>query len=387
MKVLSPKEAALLARGVYRLREDSISTIHDRGQQLGCEGMFTADDDAKFQGKTGALAWKRLTGCGYIATGEGLHAGEVLVATRGTAMAVDWLSNLNIGLQFGPGGYLVHAGFNEVWKSFKNELDAFLKNRNPSRIHCVGHSLGGALAALNADYFSSNGVAEVCLYTFGAPRSGDGLYARSLTHRLGARQIFRVSHPADPVPMIPLFPFWHLPHDRKGIQLSGSEGALISVGAHSMEGSYIPAMSDQTWTSLTAGSGGDDEIQVKSWLESAAQGKGSFLVGSASLLTMIGRALKWLLAAARDVLLGAIGCSLAVGATVLDQLAWLLSRGASLSKELGKHITTLLSAIFAFLGRKLAQAVDLGVAFVRWVLDLLYSALSGWARRALNVTV
>src|SRR5699024_9322989 len=114
----------------------------------------------------------KLSGFGYIAAGKGAHAGEVLVATRGTATRYDWLSNLNVAMQAGPGGTLVHAGFNEVWKSFAADVSAFLRGRNPSVVHCVGHSLGGALATLTADACSSAGIGELRLYTFGSPRVG-----------------------------------------------------------------------------------------------------------------------------------------------------------------------------------------------------------------------
>ena len=44
MGLLTPSEAAAIARGVYRLREDSVSAVHERGQTLGCEGLFALGD-------------------------------------------------------------------------------------------------------------------------------------------------------------------------------------------------------------------------------------------------------------------------------------------------------------------------------------------------------
>jgi len=384
--ILTPSNAAAIARGVYRLREDSVSTVHDRGQTLGCEDMFSVTDDSRFEGRSGGLAWKRLSGFGYIADGVGPYAGEVLVATRGTAMSLDWLSNLNIGMQFGPGGFPVHAGFHDVWKSYQADLRTFFRGRNPSRVHCVGHSLGGALASLNADYLTANAVADVALYTFGSPRTGDGLFARSLTRRVTPAKLYRVAHPADPVPMIPLFPFWHLPHNRVGLTIARTDSALISVGAHSMEGSYIPGVTNRDWSGLARGDNGADEsARAKSWLEQAAEGKSSVLKGSARALTMIGSALRWLLARARDLLVGAIGVTLTAGATVLDQLAWLLSKGAQLSKELAGGVKTLVGAIFRFLGRAVSATVSITVTFLRWVLDLLFTSLRAVAVRALAI--
>ena len=257
---------------------------------------------------------------------------------------------------------------------------------NPSRIHCVGHSLGGALAALNADLLTAGKVADVVLYTFGSPRTGDSLFAKSLTRRIGAGQIYRVSHPADPVPMIPLFPYWHLPYGLSGLGIAATSNALINVGAHSMEPSYIPGVRDHSWATLGyGGARADDDLKIKGWLERAVDGRGSFTMGSARLLSMIGRALRWLLAMAGKMVMGGIGLTVTMGATVLDQLAWLLGHAAQLSKEIGFGLVGLIGAIFGFLGRKIVGAMDVTTAFLRWVLELLYSSLQAVAQRALSL--
>ena len=385
MSLLTPGEAAAIADGVYLLIDHSVAELHERQEPIGCEGLFTVGDSGKFTGKSGGLMFKKISGFGYVAAGEGRYAGDLLIATRGTKINIDWLSNLNIGMQLGPGGRPVHAGFNEVWKSAAPEIRAMLHGRNPTRIHCVGHSLGGALAALNADFLSAGAVADVALYTFGAPRAGDGLFAHALTKRVTPQKIFRVSHPADPVPMIPLFPFWHLPFGQDGMTISKTSSALVSVGAHSMKRSYGPGVAEHSWATLGHGGGAasDESLRVKSWLESAASGKGGLAMGSATLLTMIGTALKWLLAKAGKLVMGGVGVALTASATVMDQLAWLLGQAASLSKEIGSQLKGLIGAIFRFLGRTTVGVVDVTVAFVRWVLALLFQSLRTVAMRAL----
>lgn len=386
MSTLTPSQAAIMARGVYRLRENSVTTMRDRGQTLGCEGMFSVDDSSRFQGRSGALLWKPLSGFGYMAAGEGSYQGELLLVTRGTAMQADWLSNINVGMQRGPSGQLVHAGFNEVWKSFATELRAFLNGRNPSVIHCVGHSLGGALATLNADLLSSMGAAQVKLYTFGCPRTGAVPLSRSLTRRLTSANIHRVYHHSDPVPMIPIFPFQHIPNDTAGLAVSSADAGLISVAAHGMEASYIPAMEGQTWASLAnAQTSPQTDQNTRSWLEQAATNQGGILMGSAKVLTMIGRALTWILKQAGKLMVGVFGTVLTVGATLVDQLAWMLSKAADLSKEMGGHIKSLVMAIMRFLGKATNAAIDLSTAFLRWVLDLLFSSLRAVAVRALDM--
>lgn len=379
MAVLNPSQAAAIASGVYQLRESSVAELREIQAPLGCEGLFAVADDGRFMGRSGGAMFKKISGFGYVAAGEGAHAGEMLIVTRGTAQTVDWLSNLNIGMQIGPSSHLVHAGFHEVWKSFKQDIFDFLRNRNPSRIHCVGHSLGGALAMLNADALSAQGL-PVSVYTFGAPRTGDVFFSRSMTQRLGAGNIHRVSATSDPVPMIPLFPFCHMPFDGAGNVIKSA--GLVSVAAHNMKRSYIPGVRDHTWQTLADASRPDEEQNVKSWLEQAAEGRGSILMGSASALTMIGKALRWLLSRVRDLLVGAVGVTLTASATVLDQLAWLLAKGAALSKEVAGHVKSLIKAVFRFLGRATQAVTDLTVGFLRWVLDLLFSSVRAVAERA-----
>ncbi len=72
-------------------------------------------------------------------------------------------------------------------------------------IHCVGHSLGGALATLAANWLKSfpEVNAKVHLYTFGAPRVGGKSFSMNATQRLDS--IFRCVNGADPVPKVPVY--------------------------------------------------------------------------------------------------------------------------------------------------------------------------------------
>jgi len=382
MHILTPETAAAIADGVYLLQNDDLATLKQFGRTLGCEGRFTVPANGRFEGRSGALLWKPLSGFGYVAMGEGAHAGEMLLATRGTAMLADWVTDAAIAVQRGPGGLPVHAGFNETWKSFAPALREFLRGRNPSRVHCIGHSLGGALAMLNADFLTSNGVADVALYTFGAPRTGDGVFAHSLTARVGAEKVFRVSNPVDPVAMIPLFPFWHLPFGGRGHVIQRTADLPISFAGHSMVKSYVPGVAGKDWGALH--DPGTSALDVSAWLRHSAQGHGSFLIGSARLLAMIADALGWLMKTAGKVVLGSINLQLSVGLTVLDQVAWLLSRAAHLSAQIGLHVKALISAISRFLGRKTLEVGDVTVSFLRWLLGLLFNSLRAAAQRALT---
>jgi triacylglycerol lipase len=88
---------------------------------------------------------------------------------------------------------------------------------------------------------------------------------------------------------------------------------------------------------------------------------------------------------AKDVLVGAIGTALAVGATVIDQIACLLSRAAAACETIATHVTTLIGAIFRSLGRTAQAGVSITAAFLRWCLDLLSTSVHAVALRALSL--
>jgi triacylglycerol lipase len=382
MANLTPGQAAAIARGVYLLRKDSVETVlsdNAATNPLGIDGLF--GQSSRFSGTSGALMFKPLTGFGFVAAGTGPFAGDLLIATRGTAKSADWLTDFNVGMQIGPGGHVVHAGFNETWKSFAPELREFLRGRNPARIHCVGHSLGGALAFLNADFITANRIADVRLYTFGAPRTGQYPFGRQLTDRVRPENIFRVSNPCDPVPMIPLFPFFHVPFGEEGLQVGRTSNMPISPSAHFMLESYVPGVLGKSWSDLRVRTPDDREVQ--GWFENFAQGSGGFVMGTAKLLDMIARALAWMLKIAGAATKGVIGLAATGAVTILDQVAWLLTQAAQISAEMGRGLVALVGMIFRFLGRTVSAGVQITTAFLRWVLDLLFTSLRSAAQRAL----
>lgn len=386
MNTLTPDQAAAIAKGVYFLRDQTVRESIAQRDVLGSEGVFNVTDDSRFEGFSGGLyGFKVLSGFGYIAEGIGKHQGEILVATRGTTIATDWLTNASVGLQRGPGGEWVHVGFHEAWKSFAPDVSRFLRGRHPSVIHCVGHSLGGALATLSADCFSSIRAGKVKLYTFGSPRVGTSMFAQSLDHRVGAANMHRTFHCADLVPMVPLFPFFHVPATTSGYQLGNGSRGLVSSGAHNMEKSYIPGVSGQSWTALrNRDLSNDRKMNVQLWLEQASAGSGGIMMGSAWVLAMICKALAWLLDKAALLVFSGLSAGMTASLTLLDQLALLLARGAALSGEISSHLATIITVIFRFVGRSAVAGTAITVGFIRWVLDLLYHWVATVAGRALS---
>ncbi len=218
---LTPKQAALIAKGVYDVRVDNAWQIIQAGgtdtinNQLQISDLFSfsGEGSGRFKGTSGAVL-RSESGFGYIAQGVGNRSDELLVATRGTVTGLDWLTDFAQSLDRGPTGYAVHAGVNRTFNSFKPTIsEVITRGQKPSTVHVVGHSLGGALATIIADYLSEHGL-SVKLYTFGCPRVGMEGFSRNLTRKLKPENMFRVHHESDLVSMVPIFPFAHTPIGR-----------------------------------------------------------------------------------------------------------------------------------------------------------------------------
>ena len=391
MPTLTPNQAARIADGVYQLldrnRPPGLSgRLAAKGAYLDCEEWFDVSGSGQFKGESGIPGLTTTSEFGYIAHGKGDFQGETLIAVRGTDLDVDWLTNLNIGLQIGPSGHPVHSGFNRTWKSFAEIIRGNLKGKSPTMIHCIGHSLGGALATLNADYLSYEGAADIRLYTFGSPRTGSMDFSLALSSRVGTANIFRVAHVADPVPMIPLFPFLHVPLAGPTITLHSGSRGLVSVGAHNMLESYIPGVGPSTWEQLIKQmpDAREDELRIESWLQNSSSLMDGLGMGSALLLRMIKKALQWILAKTAYVLLVQFSTKVVVGLTLLDQLAAILASGMAASIEITDYMLKLISAVGKYLGRVFSTAVSMTVGFIRWVLDLLFTSVSQLAVKAIS---
>jgi triacylglycerol lipase len=376
MSELSPSQSAQIASRVYAMRKSTAEEAQSREiNALGIDDMFGGV--SRFTGTSGGM-YKPLSGFGYVAAGVGKFAGDVLIATRGTVTLYDWVTDGNCGLQRGPGGEIVHGGFHETWKSFAPALQEFLRGRNPTRIHCVGHSLGGGLAFLNADFIRANRIADVRVYTFGSPRVGFEGFSRQLTERVGKANIYRVSNPCDPVPMIPYFPFFHAPHKDEGLQIGRTSSMPVSFAAHYVEESYVEGVKNKAWGDLHVNA--PTNAEVKAWLDNGTPGA---IPGSAKLLDWIGRAITSILGAAGQVVAGAASVVFTGAMTILDRLAWMLNNARAVSLEIGHGVQMLIGMIFKFLGRTAMTGVQITTAFLRWVLDLLFTAVRAAAHRAL----
>lgn len=179
-------------------------------------------------------------GAGYIALSHPPAEKRIVVAFRGTYSLGDVVRDLSSVRQeyvpytpegTGDGGGItkkkcegcsVHAGFMQAWTEARQIILPVLKDliqRYPEyRLSLVGHSLGGAVAALAALEVNTKGW-KPQLTTFGEPRIGNDKFVEYLDERLitqaaggevveGESRVWesyrRVTHVNDPVPLLPL---------------------------------------------------------------------------------------------------------------------------------------------------------------------------------------
>jgi triacylglycerol lipase len=133
------------------------------------------------------------------------HRGDpfAVLAFRGTCGFEGWFSNLNTAQIGWPRGGAVHSGFKADFLGLWEETaDALMSLDLP--LFYTGHSLGGALAALAASV-----LPPLAVYSFGAPRPGDAVFA----HGLRRVPVYRLELPKDIVPTVPpsVIPF-HFDH-------------------------------------------------------------------------------------------------------------------------------------------------------------------------------
>jgi hypothetical protein len=106
---------------------------------------------------------------------------------------------------------------------------------------------------------------------------------------------------------------------------------------------------------------------------------------SAKALWMIMKALDWIVAKTLGVVGMAGGLGVLGMVTVIDQLTQILHQGVLESLSIKESVTSLISSIMKFLGRTVTAGTKLTVSFIRWVLDLLFQALSTMAYMALRL--
>ncbi|MBO3274760.1 lipase family protein [Pseudomonas schmalbachii] len=126
----------------------------------------------------------------------------VVVSIRGTLGRADILRDGDARqVPYAEGEGQAHRGFYESFLEVKKFITTYLKafHQPDHTLIVCGHSLGGAIALLLAEWLRREWSGNVLLYTFGAPRAGDKAFVE------GARQLVhhRLVNHNDPIPAMP----------------------------------------------------------------------------------------------------------------------------------------------------------------------------------------
>lgn len=133
---------------------------------------------------------------------------RTVIAFRGTEVdrLEDWatdLRRLKVDHPFGK----VHKGFAHALSNVWRDISPLIEGRSQP-FYITGHSLGGALATLAAAETIANGWPLAGLYTFGQPRVGNNLFARTFDKH--CKVAFRFVNNNDIVPRVPWFGYRHI---------------------------------------------------------------------------------------------------------------------------------------------------------------------------------
>lgn len=133
-----------------------------------------------------------------------------------------------------PLSVLVHSGFARAHaRSASSVLSEVKKLMNVTRtrsVTTVGHSLGGALAALDALFLALNlpSGSEVRGVTYGTPRVGNAAFAELLDFNVP--DFFRINHRKDPIPIVPA-QYLGFRHPSGEIHIDRKKNAVFCPGA------------------------------------------------------------------------------------------------------------------------------------------------------------
>lgn len=172
--------------------------------------------------------------------------GELVIAFRGTRQTKDWATNFNAWHVTFPydnfdSKILVHRGFIKAYKSVRDKIHAYIKdrtvkptvcgvcgkyvnsNRMIERFTIAGHSLGGALATLCAVDMQYNfGWIPVECYPSGNPKVGNKHFVKSYNKRVP--NTIRTYMRTDLVPHLP--PRWFGKYTKGGYKATAKANPI-----------------------------------------------------------------------------------------------------------------------------------------------------------------
>lgn len=140
------------------------------------------------------------------------NEGRIFVVFRGTDSVADWLKNVKfrkvpLDADRFP-AMRVHRGFLLATAAIGEQVVAHVRSllkRSSRPVEVVGHSLGAAMAEIWAFCSVKAGMDINQVWTFGAPRVGNRVWAKEYAWASLGSVTHRVTNNADVVPTVPRF--------------------------------------------------------------------------------------------------------------------------------------------------------------------------------------
>ncbi|HEY9041903.1 MAG TPA: lipase family protein [Rheinheimera sp.] len=318
---------------------------------------------------SGNSTWSANDQMGFITKGTGSRRGEVLITFRGSTRLKDDYLYIDGGFLPGtsPKGFAVHGAFAKVFQSCLPGIRAILGDIGEYHtVHCVGHSMGGALATLCAEHFVNSYVTPY-LYTFGAPRVGMLPHALYMQKHLGER-LNRYYYAGDVVTWLPMLPFVHMTGKR-----------LISPDSWS--GSHIGYREPN---GLVLADSNNAQVRAESWAQAEQLISQGMNAGGGC--GMESRRWRYFTQAFHKILyvVGAtVGLIVTAPGTVVDQIVSLISWGCTQDPKRRPLIVRWLVGSFQALGKIVTVGKDTFVAMLRYILGLMLSQIKTKTEREL----
>jgi len=326
--------------------------------------------------------WRETTGFLYMGKGHSQSfKGDHVITIRGTDTLADALTDANCKATNGYTGTSVHSGFQTTFASFVGSINAYMNQKTVSEsngiIHCVGHSLGGSLATLVADYIKSEYGRTVYLYTFGAPRPGKNDFSIHAGARID--KVFRCVHGADPVPKVPVWPFCHIVTKEPEYVPYRAQG--VDPGAHSLLHSpgYTKTVTASDWENIYSQVPSSLYRRVilnyNNRLETTYSTHWADKIAAALMTVMIDGGFTGIVAAAQYSAVGIM--------SVYDIMAEALVKITD-KIGYGEQVRGLLGCMIAFAGKVISVPLKPTAAFIKMVFNICIGRLLSSARDAMK---
>ncbi|GAA77610.1 lipase family protein [Pseudoalteromonas sp. BSi20495] len=387
MSTLSPVICAELATISYDIHKPTKRGRYLLETSATLKSLFSFDlSNGPIKGISGG-AMAHATGhqTGFVLVGKGTSpAGrmnpfknDLVLAIRGTASIYDASTDCRANISVCDGGHSVHAGFNTLFETLKLQLAPLLRELKPNAtVHCVGHSLGGAVASLVADWAKRRFSSDVKLYTFGAPKVGLTNFALSTTNALEPKNIFRCVNGGDVVPMVPFWPFMQAPYNAPEYKMDNNQ--IIAPWHHLMK-YYTRNSQKQSWDSINKRVTFNPFKRVTLDITHATQVQPSIY-----WMNRLSEALMTVLRQAKLGTLNALQSGTANGLSLYDKIAMILANNNFHTVDLTGPINGLLACMLAFAGYARTKIKELSAEFIKWVFEKTLKMVNRIAQKALS---